>query len=151
MCLLIFVLLYLSDVKLEGNSVNFLSNKPSKIYLSTFGFCALILHQYSQCNLVRLPSLFLNFRTRIGVLFFRIRLGIVRISTSAFCPPSAISHPRFVLHPHFLVRVFLSVIRIRVFLPASYPFFAFYVILQQNFAILQLTDWIWQIVRYIII
>ena len=50
-------------------------------------------------------------------LFIRIRLGIIRvlssirIFSSAFYPPSALSHPRFILHPHFLIRV-LSSIRI---------------------------------------
>ena len=77
------------------------------------------------------------------LLFFRIGLGIVRIFSSAFYPPSAFSyprfilhpifssafhypsaffHPRFILHPHFLIRVLSS---IHIFSSAFYPPSAF--------------------------
>ena len=56
------------------------------------------------------------------LLFFRIGLGIVGIFSSAFYPPSAFSHPRFILHPHFLIRVLSS---IRIFSSAFYPPSAF--------------------------
>ena len=62
------------------------------------------------------------------VCLFRIRLGIIRvlssirIFSSAFYPLSAFSHPRFILHPHFLIRVLSS---IRIFLSAFYPPSAF--------------------------
>ena len=70
-----------------------------------------MLHQFSQWNLVGIASFFLNFCMRIVLLFFRIGLGIVRIFSSALYPPSSFSHLRFILHPHFLIRV-LSSIRI---------------------------------------
>ena len=54
--------------------------------------------------------------------FFRIGLGIVRIFSSAFYPPSAFSHPRFILHPHFLIRVLSS---IRIYSSAFYSPSAF--------------------------
>ncbi len=41
---------------------------------------------------------------------------------SPFYPPSAFSHPRFILHPHFLIRVLSS---IRIFSSAFYPPSAF--------------------------
>ena len=56
------------------------------------------------------------------LLFFRIGLGTVHIFWSAFYPPSAFSHPRFILHPHFLIRVLSS---IRIFSSAFYPQSAF--------------------------
>ena len=56
------------------------------------------------------------------LLFFRIGLGIVRSFSSAFYSPSAFSYPRFMLHPHFLIRVSLS---IRIFSSAFYPPSAF--------------------------
>ena len=39
---------------------------------------------------------------------------IIRVLSSAFYPPSAFSYPRFILHPHFLIRIFSSAIRIRI-------------------------------------
>ncbi len=42
--------------------------------------------------------------------------------SSAFYPPSAFSDPRFILHPHFLIRVLSS---IRIFSSAFYPPSAF--------------------------
>ena len=53
-----FVLSHLSDFRLEENSVNCLSKKPGKIYLSTFSFCTSILHQFGQCNLIRTAFFF---------------------------------------------------------------------------------------------
>ena len=64
----------------------------------------------------------------IVVCLFMIRLGIIRvlssirIFSSAYYPLSAFSHPRFILHPHFLIRVLSS---IRIFLFAFYPPSAF--------------------------
>ncbi len=49
-------------------------------------------------------------------------LSSIRIFSSAFYPPSAFSHPRFILHPHFLIRVLSS---IRIFSSAFYPPSAF--------------------------
>ncbi len=40
---------------------------------------------------------------------------------SAFYPPSAFSHPRFILHPHFLIRIFSSAIRVRHPYPRFIP------------------------------
>ena len=70
--------------------------------------------QFSQhCHLF-----FLNFCMRISCYLVRIGLGIVRIFSSAFYPRSAFSHPRFILHPPFLIRIFssasVSAIRIRI-------------------------------------
>ena len=62
------------------------------------------------------------------VCLFRIRLDIIRVLSSirlfssAFYPPSAFSHPRFILHPPFLIRVLSS---IRLFSSAFYPPSAF--------------------------
>ena len=49
-------------------------------------------------------------------------LSSIRIVSSAFYPLSAFSHPRFILHPHFLIRVLSS---IRIFSSAFYPPSAF--------------------------
>ena len=59
---------------------------------------------------------------RISCYLVRIGLGIVRIFSSAFYPTSAFSHPRFILHPPFLIRVLSS---IRLFSSAFYPPSAF--------------------------
>ena len=58
----------------------------------------------------------------LSTFTFRIGLGIVRIFSSAFYPPSAFSYPRFILHPHFLIRILSS---IRIFSSAFYPPSAF--------------------------
>ena len=74
--------------------------------------------QFSQhCHLF-----FLNFCMRISCYLVRIGLGIVRIFSSAFYPRSAFFHPRFILHPPFLIRVLSS---IRLFSSAFYPPSAF--------------------------
>ena len=59
------------------------------------------------------------------LLFFRIGLGIVRIFSSAFYPPSAFSYPRFILYPHFLIRIF-SFASVSTFYP--YPLQGVYLI-----------------------
>ena len=46
---------------------------------------------------------------RISCYLVRIGLGIVRIFSPAFYPRSAFSHPRFILHPPFLIRVLSSI------------------------------------------
>ena len=104
-----FVLLYLSNFKLEEKSTNFLSKKPSKIYFSAFSFCTLIMHQFSECELVR-----------IAALLGKISAFLIRV---LFYPTSVISYPRFILHPHFLIRVLSS---ISIFIFAFYPTSAFF-------------------------
>ncbi len=48
-------------------------------------------------------------------------LSSIRIFSSAFYPPSAFSYPRFILHPHSLIRIFSSAICIRHPYPRFIP------------------------------
>ena len=67
-----FELFYLSDFKLEENSMNCLSKKPSKINLSTFSTS--ILHQFGQWNLVRIAPSFQTFACVLGCYFLEFHL-----------------------------------------------------------------------------
>ena len=63
-----FVLLYLSHFKLGEN----FEETYRKIYLSTFSFSTLILHQFSQCNFVRIATFFILFACVLGCYFLEL-------------------------------------------------------------------------------